>query len=811
MASLGLRNATKLRDIISAKDPFFGARFDAVTDDTAELNTAFAFGANNNVAIFLPAGKTVVSDTLWVTPEGSTFKSAHVVGAGFGYWNGGYQTYIDASALTDRPAMNIQKARGVYVGQFLLEGSAKEIEVDFTPADMQYDAAWVTAGYRDSRYSPHCGIAIDAGIQATPPDGGYPNITYQGSTGGSQYVVIDCAIRRFVVGIMISPDPSSQADTILIHNPWIKNTKVAIAVGGTQANCITVQAGTLTQCRTCVDCQEYGSQTAVAPLLMHTQYTSCFEVFSHSAAAGNLNIIGGRTESVHRLGQSGIGALVVGYPCNIFGLELMLLNFDVYGKRCPLVYEGPSSALNWYGGSIVQEGVFGDSLNIVAEQATFDGTMFTIANRFRPYIGGSGDLVKGAVLRNCIVADATNRVRYGDETRNVSNSGRFSAHWSPVPHRSSRELYEFRPGGDNTYINLGTMSNIAFTDTTLTFDNTDAAGGYMVGDLIMWRIDPIGKSLLQHIVPAAKVTNVAAPTVTCDLLYDRDYYDETFAPAQTRIVVHEWAPAQALTGDVAASTTLANVSPTTILQNGDWVRGRGIPNNTRVASGGGTATVTLSRTTTATETGISIGWGYLINLSVAGRIGTDVGNASKSLLAGVDHPVQRWSTTLSANRTVNLPSIGSTHGDAFTIIRTADGAFTLTVGSTGLVLAQNQWCEVRYEAIAGAWVVVGHGNLHDADRQAVGADVGDAAKTLIVGQSERTQVWNTAITADRAVTLSATNAYNGARFRIVRTAAATGAFNLNVGTGPLKALAAGEWCDVEYDGTNWFLAAFGSL
>lgn len=93
----------------------------------------------------------------------------------------------------------------------------------------------------------------------------------------------------------------------------------------------------------------------------------------------------------------------------------------------------------------------------------------------------------------------------------------------------------------------------------------------------------------------------------------------------------------------------------------------------------------------------------------------------------------------------------------------------------------------------------------------VGADVGNAAKTLVAGQSESTQRWATALTADRAVTLSTTGAYSGARFRIVRTAAATGAFNLNVGTGPLKALAAGEWCDVEFDGTNWLLTAAGSL
>jgi hypothetical protein len=89
--------------------------------------------------------------------------------------------------------------------------------------------------------------------------------------------------------------------------------------------------------------------------------------------------------------------------------------------------------------------------------------------------------------------------------------------------------------------------------------------------------------------------------------------------------------------------------------------------------------------------------------------------------------------------------------------------------------------------------------------------LGDAAATLTNRLSNGTQIWNTALTADRAVTLSTTGALDGATFRIVRTAAATGAFNLNVGTGPLKALTAGTWCAVTYNGSAWVLTAYGAL
>lgn len=102
-------------------------------------------------------------------------------------------------------------------------------------------------------------------------------------------------------------------------------------------------------------------------------------------------------------------------------------------------------------------------------------------------------------------------------------------------------------------------------------------------------------------------------------------------------------------------------------------------------------------------------------------------------------------------------------------------------------------------------------NVQFSKGAAVSADKGNAAATLNIFSSERTSVWATPLTADRAVTLATTNVSNGGTLRIVRTAAATGAFNLNVGTGPLKALVAGTWCEVEYNGTAWFLSQYGAL
>ena len=90
-------------------------------------------------------------------------------------------------------------------------------------------------------------------------------------------------------------------------------------------------------------------------------------------------------------------------------------------------------------------------------------------------------------------------------------------------------------------------------------------------------------------------------------------------------------------------------------------------------------------------------------------------------------------------------------------------------------------------------------------------DWGDSDATLTPFTSFPTNLWQSPLTANRTVTLSTTGAVSGVKFRITRTPSSTGAFNLNVGSGPLKALTAGQWCDVEYTGSSWRVVAFGSL
>jgi hypothetical protein len=199
---------------------------------------------------------------------------------------------------------------------------------------------------------------------------------------------------------------------------------------------------------------------------------------------------------------------------------------------------------------------------------------------------------------------------------------------------------------------------------------------------------------------------------------------------------------------------------------------------------------------------------------IAGGIAEDNGDADVTFTNASSSRIQRWDTTLTANRTLTLSTSNAKEGAWVLAVRGsgATGNFTLSIGSLATLRAPGEWAKCVYDAGTSAWVLVGYGILPSAEVLAMSADKGDANATLTVGTSERTSRWATTLTEDRTATLSTTGAWNGARLSIVRTEAATGNFNLNVvvGSTRLLRLAPGQWCTVEYSGTTWIVTGFGN-
>lgn len=97
-----------------------------------------------------------------------------------------------------------------------------------------------------------------------------------------------------------------------------------------------------------------------------------------------------------------------------------------------------------------------------------------------------------------------------------------------------------------------------------------------------------------------------------------------------------------------------------------------------------------------------------------------------------------------------------------------------------------------------------------ADRPVVSADAGDADYTHTPdGRPVHTVRYDTTLTANRTVTLSATGSIKGDVVKVVRTG--LGAFTLDVGG--LKTIASGTAATVEatFDGSAWVLTGYGAL
>jgi hypothetical protein len=157
---------------------------------------------------------------------------------------------------------------------------------------------------------------------------------------------------------------------------------------------------------------------------------------------------------------------------------------------------------------------------------------------------------------------------------------------------------------------------------------------------------------------------------------------------------------------------------------------------------------------------------------------------------------------LGASETLRV--FNNTIAGTFQGIRTDDTATDVEVyrnhlGGVATALSLNH--------TTGVWRI--YDNFFSKTMELVSADRGDASVTLIRDTDSPIQVFNTPLTVNRTITLSSTYATRGAQFKVVRTAAATGASTLSVGG--LKSLAVGQWATVVYNGTTWILLEFGSL
>lgn len=568
-------------------------------DDLAGLQAAIDAAITAKKPVVLPSGTYNISAPLWVTSTASatnagTFYTSTLRGVGAG--SGGNRTNIVPS-FTDRPALAIQMAREVVIEDLAITGTNNEPTTAGTTADETY-ANWVDADHRDSQYSPQCGIAIDPTLGPVPADGGYPSMSYIGNTvsGSNDVFLRRVVLSNHVVGIVVRPDGRiTQNDEISLDHCKISQCAIGYAICNSQSRSSSASIKTpFSYCHTAIDTLKYGGQLGQPPTILGMRAERCYRLFRLGNAGGPCTITGLYAESFKEIGIFGTGG---NYGFTVIGGNF---SFDFSnGRPAFMFYAG--SPVKFLGGSFdIATGSNQDVYSYGGQRVSFEAVTFGLGDRVK-YVGISGDTTVRSIFTNCAKRGTSGVIPLGLPTV----AAQLNTYGARIePERGTRTtvteggLFVYVPGSGTPHVN-DSGSGYSLVGSTLTFTAIDATK-YQVGDYILALCSPLDHVALSTYVPAFEVSNINGTTITATAIVDTTRIDST--PNASRIAVREWAPGQSLTGTTTSgSAVIASVSPTTIIEAGDWIKGdNGIPASARVVSiNAGAATVTLNKNATA--------------------------------------------------------------------------------------------------------------------------------------------------------------------------------------------------------------------
>lgn len=209
---------------------------------------------------------------------------------------------------------------------------------------------------------------------------------------------------------------------------------------------------------------------------------------------------------------------------------------------------------------------------------------------------------------------------------------------------------------------------------------------------------------------------------------------------------------------------------------------------------------------------------------------------SALLTPGLAYRVSMWARAPNGGANPQLAVVGPVDGDYVIDLTTNWQKFTVTKVWSSVTFALKRWNLVSNMAEVDDIVITQVGTLLDYDwtrspaDQTTGkfADVlggtatrvtargagisddnGNASVSLETGKSAPTQVWATDLTASRTVTFGTNGALRGDAFRLIRKD--SGAGTLTALLTPSRLVRTNEWLDAVYNGTNWTVAAAGTL
>lgn len=228
---------------------WFGAKGNGGTDDWYPLQKAInyilshPYGART---LYLPPGTYSISRPLIIAKiEGNVFKQTSINLAGPANsksLSSGFATI--APSFNNSFAIGIQLGKGIQIkdvqiiGRFTLPDKLTAVQIDTLSA-----SEWTDGVSRDNPLSPYAGIVVDPFCDAKAfekPNDMYPGLEHYypkgaGRGGSSSIQITGCAIRNFIVGVMLTPSNQQNADLVDVIDCDISSNKVGYAMGQAQS------------------------------------------------------------------------------------------------------------------------------------------------------------------------------------------------------------------------------------------------------------------------------------------------------------------------------------------------------------------------------------------------------------------------------------------------------------------------------------------------------------------------------------------------------------------------------------------------
>jgi len=295
-----LRAYLAAREIVSVKDPAFGALGDGSADDTAAIQAAIDWAIYRHHAeqkaqgvVFLPAGRYKTSDTLHLG-YGTSYSSVVLEGEGIKYMGEeGFCGTVIVPTFNDRPVIAVQGGRNTCVRNMSLVGQNRTWILAHglrSGMDALDEANWVDNTFpaeSSSRYAPYAGIAIDP-YSGNRPATPYPTVNYPGFLGtvaqynksfSSKTVIENVQITGFVVGVANQPcDADGNGDFTKFLKGQISECQFAFSICNTQSRLVHIADSEIWNVHTGIVTAKHGRENGKPEVMVQsTTISKCIQ------------------------------------------------------------------------------------------------------------------------------------------------------------------------------------------------------------------------------------------------------------------------------------------------------------------------------------------------------------------------------------------------------------------------------------------------------------------------------------------------------------------------------------------------------